>query len=199
MYTWRNLVIYNAVFKLKLENKRDKKLNKRAFTLIEMMIVISIITILIMTANPIFDKIIFKSRADEARATIQSINLAQQRYYHERGNYYPDSAGTVKNEQIISEAIKVDLSKSSNFNYFITKESDGNYTIKAVLRDDSWNTDCDSSESKICKMDGTLSKDEWVDSYSRGEDKHYLHFKYPDKISDDYSENGVSYEYLYDD
>ena len=174
-------------------------MNKKAFTLIEMMIVISIISILLMAATPVYDKIIFKSRADEAKSTIQSIALAQQRYHHEIGSYYPSAPSTVKNEQIIAKAIKVNLSNSTNFNYFITKESDGNYTIKAVLRDNSWSTDCDSSESKICKMNGTLSKDDWVDSYNRGEDRHYLLFKYPDKISDDYSEDGVSYEYLYDD
>ena len=41
----------------------------RGFTLIELMVVLSIITLLLTVAVPIYDKQILKARADEAKRT----------------------------------------------------------------------------------------------------------------------------------
>ena len=183
-------------------------MNKKAFTLIEMMIVIAIISALLMASMPIYNKMIFKSRADEAKATIHAIALAQERYFQEIGEYYPPIAtGEVTNENVIGDNLKVDLSKSNNFNYFITTDDsnnslDGNYTIKAMLRSDDWSICTTTTLTSKCKMSGSANIESWVSNYSNtdraNENKHYLEFRYPTKIDDDYSEGGISYEHLYE-
>jgi prepilin-type N-terminal cleavage/methylation domain-containing protein len=175
---------------------------KKAFTLIELMVVISIIALLLTLAMPTYNKQVLKGRADEAKSMIQAIAFAQERYKQEFGDYYPSNSSddTIKNEDLIYDELKIDLSKSNNFNYFlIRKKDEENYTIKAILRVD--NTKCiDKDKTKRCKNDTAPDLDSWVASYDdRAEDKYYLLFDYPNKIDDDYSVSGVSYEYLYGD
>ncbi|MEA2018214.1 MAG: prepilin-type N-terminal cleavage/methylation domain-containing protein [Campylobacterota bacterium] len=177
-------------------------MNKKAFTLIELMVVVSIIGILLTLAIPTYNKQILKGRADEAKSMIQAIAFAQERYKQERGDYYPPitATETIKNEALIYDELKIDLSKSNNFNYFLVRVSgDENYEIKAILRVD--NSICaDKTKSTRCKNDDSTDADSWVDAYTdKAENKYYLSFKYPQKIDDDYSVGGVSYEYLYGD
>ena len=174
---------------------------KRGFTLIELMIVLIIIGLLLTIAINPLTKMLFKSRSNEAKAVIQHIVFAEERYKQETGSFFP-SSGVVKNEEEIAKELKIDLSKSNNFNYFIeslTGADSGNFLIKVVLRADDFD-DCPNATSSltICKQPGTIEEDDWVKKYDdRGEDKYYLEFKYPNKLTGDYIEGGVSYEHLY--
>ncbi len=159
---------------------------------------------------------ILKSRAEEAKASIQAIVFAEERYRQEYGHYYPDS-GEVKSEGEIEKNLKIRLSHSNNFNYFISTESDtgyaglenvdGSFTVKAILRDGEWDICTTDDESEICKASGAISRDGWVDDYDTGEDRHFLLFRYPYFInmasdsstisSEGMIEGGILYEYLY--
>ncbi len=184
-------------------------MNKKAFTLIEMMIAVFIMSMLLVVATPIYKKRLLKSRTEEAKVVIQSIIFAEERYKQENGNFFPkyntDSIpanSEVKNEKLIAEALKINLSQSNNFNYTIKDLSgsdDGNFTIRAILRADSWDICTDGMvASTICKQNNTIDEDSWVKEYNRDENKHYLEFRYPNKLTGDYVEGGVSYEHLYD-
>jgi prepilin-type N-terminal cleavage/methylation domain-containing protein len=181
---------------------------KKAFTLIELIVTMSIVGILATIAIPIYEKMILKSRVEEAKATIQSIIFAQERYKQETGDYFPAKDSFVQNENNISKTLKVDLSKSNNFNYFITRvtntdslynsivNNDSNFTIKAVLR--GWDLCTDDTSATPCKQSGAENVDSWVEQYTRKETNHYILFRYPNKLSGgDYIDNGVDYEKLY--
>jgi len=180
------------------------------------MVAVSIISLLLVVATPSYKRMILKSRAEEAKATIQAIIFAEERYRQEYGHYYPDGR-EVKSEGEIEKNLKIRLSQSNNFNYFITTErdtgyggllnEDGNFTIKALLRDEDWDICTTDSEDEICKGSGAISRDGWVNDYDTGEDRHYILFRYPYLINMDSDsatissggllEGGVLYEYLY--
>jgi len=175
----------------------------KAFTLIEMMIAIFIISMLLVMAVPRYKKLIFKSKTEEAKAIIQSIIFAEERYRQENGYYYPNDGSAIKNERVISKNLKINLSNSNNFNYFIKDAggSDNNITITAVLRANN-NLCNDETISTVCKQIGTSNGDDWLNQYNRsvtGTLKHYIEFQYPTKLTGDYVENGISYEHLHDD
>jgi len=194
---------------------------RKGFTLIELMIVLTILSILITMSMPTFNNMLLKSRSEEAKAVIQSIIFAQERYKQENGDFYPKINSTtipadseVRNERVIAEALKINLSKSNNFIYTIEDLSgteDGNFTIKAILRDDDWNVCTTDTFSMLCKQDGSIDEDEWLSQYNRAEDKHYLEIRYPTRFSGtvtvggqaveitDFMQGGISYKNLYED
>jgi type IV pilus assembly protein PilE len=175
---------------------------RRAFTLIELIVAMSIIGILATIAIPIYERMILKSRADEAKAMIQAIVFAQERYKQERGKFYVESDGVIKNENAISENLKIKLSESNNFNYYIEElntSQDGNFTVKAILRPTSWGICTDTTISTKCKHTGAENVDSWVLNYNRAEDKHFIKFQYPLKLTGEYIDSGIDYEHLYDD
>lgn len=175
---------------------------KKGFTLIELTIVILIMGILTTMAVPTYKRMILKSRSSmEAGGIISSIVNAQERYKIENGVFYPNNDSTIKNESSIVKELKIKLSTSNNFNYFIEDLSgvdDGNFTIKVMLRADSWDSCTNSTPSTLCKQSGAIDEDDWVKQYNRAEDKHYLEFRYPNKLTGDFVEGGVSYEHLND-
>jgi prepilin-type N-terminal cleavage/methylation domain-containing protein len=185
--------------------KQDLKI-KKAFTLIELLVVISIISLLMTIAVPTYDKMILKARADEAKATIQAIAFAQERYHQEVGEYYPNNTEQISNENNIHENLKVDLSISNNFLYTIEGDNGDSYIISAYLRhEDAWD-ECgsNSADGFDCKQDGTRKHNSWVEAYedtiSSGElSYHYLQFQYPELLEGDYVEEGISYENLHKD
>jgi type IV pilus assembly protein PilE len=184
------------------------KNTKSSFTLIELLVTIAIVTTLLTVALPIYDKKVLKSRFDEAKVTIQAIALAQERYKLETGVYYSfdEDTGDIKNEDIISFTLRVDLAKSNNFVYHLVGVDDiddkQQYLVKAILRHNSWDTNCNSNNDDLCKQDDTIDEDEWTTKYSTGEEKHFIRFRYPTLIKDDESdvtqaENGIDYTNIY--
>ena len=175
---------------------------KKAFTLIELLVVLTILGILYTVAVPTYDNYILKSRFDEAKVTLQALMLAQERYKIENGHYFSLTSGTIDNEKIIANNLKVDLSTSNNFAYRLVGVEDiddiQQYRFKAILRPRSWVNDCDSYPSdleKTCKQNETQSADDWVSNYTRGTEKHYMEIRYPTPLPD--ALNGIDYTHIY--
>ena len=174
----------------------------KAFTLIELMVTVAIIGVLFSMAIPMYDKNILKNRFEsEAVVTLKSLQLAQEQFYNETGNYYTTTSdNTISNEDEISDNLKIDLKKSNNFIYQLLKTTtDQSYIIRAILRSEAWDTDCDGKSSTyICKQSNSRDEDIWVYSYSStiAIDKHYLELKYP-VPSSSASSNGIDYTNMY--
>jgi prepilin-type N-terminal cleavage/methylation domain-containing protein len=178
---------------------------KKGFTLIELLVVMAIVSILLTIAVPRYSDYILKVRAEEAKSMIMSLSLAQERYHQEIGDYYPNTPNSgstiVYNENLLSSTLKVDLAESNNFHYSISTSSNGNYTITATLRadigDDFGKLCTNTTASTKCKKDTSKNIDSWVDSYVRGNGKHYLSFQYPELLSGTDVESGVDFTNLY--
>lgn len=181
---------------------------KKAFTLIELLVVMAIVAILVTVGVPKYNDYVLKARAEEAKATIMAISMAQERYYQEYGKYYPDKpnsgTNTVYNENIISSVLKVNLASANNFHFTVQSkgDEDENYEIIATLRANS-GTDygklCTNTTnvSDKCKQETAQDFDSWVSSYERGAGKHYIIFDYPELLTGTEVENGIDFKYLY--
>lgn len=69
-------------------------MNKRAFSLIELMIVVAIIAFLAMVSVPTFTKFLVKAKRAEAYMNLNSIYAAQKAYWAEHGRYADSLLGT---------------------------------------------------------------------------------------------------------
>ena len=159
------------------------------------MVVLSIITLLLTVAVPAYDRQLLKARSDEAKLSIQMIAFAQERLFQETGRYFPADNTTTVNGEDISSNLRIDLTKSNNFNYkIISTNSGANYEVHAFLRIKN-NDDCDSSS--ICTQEGTANMDTWINNYTRGENKHLLRFTFPTLLVGDNVESDISFADLF--
>ena len=60
---------------------------KEGFTLLELMVVITILTILVLISFPLVMSQIGKARESEAKMNLSAIGLAQQEYFFEKGSF----------------------------------------------------------------------------------------------------------------
>jgi type IV pilus assembly protein PilA len=67
----------------------SKRLYRRGFTLIELMVVVAIIGILASIAIPNFNKFQARSKQSEARANLKAVFTAQRAFFQEKGRYSP--------------------------------------------------------------------------------------------------------------
>ena len=166
---------------------------KKSFTLIELMVSISIIFVILSIAVPKYNNHILKSRFDiEAVPTIQAIAMAQEEYKNEFGYYYPYNYinGTddmniddyMTNGKKIEEFLRINLNNTNNFLYGIYSEDGTNYTIRAVLRKsaiwDSSNCDTSNNSTRRCVATTTI-QDPWVNNYNTKWSNHYIDYSYP--------------------
>ena len=164
-------------------------MKKAAFTLIELMVSITIITILLGVAVPKYDNYILKGRFDtEAVPVILALAMVQEQYKNEFGSYYPRgylAADTfMSNGNKIQEFLKIDISNSNNFLYSIKTNSDGKeFTIRAILRKSTvWiNDNCDDVDdsTRRCVVSSN-EEDDWVSNHAnRGLSHYFIEYTYP--------------------
>jgi Tfp pilus assembly protein PilE len=149
------------------------------------MVSVAILGILMSIAIPTYQNYVLKGRFEEAKATLQAIVLAEERYRAYRGGYYPGNTNVV-NEQFLFEMLEVDLSESNNFIYSIQGTNDGSWFVaRATLRNaeiDDCTTPANNTSS-ICKQidttdidDDTGGIDDWVENFDTGTGKHYISY-----------------------
>jgi type IV pilus assembly protein PilE len=87
---------------------RDVELSKaRGFTLIELMIVVTVIAILLAVTMPLYQQHVLKSRRQEAKATLLRIAQLQERHYSANSTYldgtnYPTLLGLAAGAAVYS-------------------------------------------------------------------------------------------------
>lgn len=109
----------------------------KGFTIIELLIVVSIIGILATIAIPMFLGQRTKAMRTEAMTNLESIRMLEEQYYAEEGEYTPDlgvcSSGNPGNVALIKAelpAFKPGIAEDLYFSYCIEKDLDydGNIT-----------------------------------------------------------------------
>lgn len=184
--------------KIRLNNQfvhKDKAI-KKAFTLLELLVVLAIVGVLLGLGVPAYNNQVLKGRFEEAKLIIQAMMMAQERYHFEHGVYYTVTTGTIDNENLIHNNLKIDFTSSNNFLYTLVDSPDlQSYRIKAMLRDSSWNECSDLDPDSMCKQTGTRDEDTWVDSYNTGGSNHYIEARFPIPLPD--SVGGIDYAHLY--
>lgn len=116
-------------------------MEQRAFTIIEMLVVVVIIGILSALATLDFQKTIEKNRAKTAEYNLKSIYNAQKRYKLDNGSYFAcsNTAGAVKEEEIgkalFPNSINSDSFRNISdtlFSYDVQATEEGGYTATAT-------------------------------------------------------------------
>ena len=116
-------------------------MNKKAFTLIELLIVVALIGILSSIGVITFQGQIKASKQKKAEINLNSINLALQEYKSNNGSYYyVNSCSSTSNKTIndnLFDGVKNLAEKSEDmvFQYCITKRNEDGFTIKATNPD----------------------------------------------------------------
>jgi prepilin-type N-terminal cleavage/methylation domain-containing protein len=175
----------------------------KAFTLIELLVVLAILGVLFGMAIPSYDQYILKKRFDEAKVTLKAIMLAQEKYKIENGKYLKNTDGTkITNEEYISNKLRMNLSTSGNFVYSINEIDKTHYEVFANLR--YFNRVCDenTTSNSLCYQDTKHNHDEWIDTYTKGANNHFIRVRYPDRFSEDdegveHVEDGFDYTHIY--
>ncbi|MBQ3835468.1 MAG: prepilin-type N-terminal cleavage/methylation domain-containing protein [Elusimicrobia bacterium] len=90
-----------------------KKIKKKVgFTLIELVIVITLVTILSVISVPIYNNYIRDTKRSEAYIFLSRLRDAQQEYYHEYGTFY--NSTYTSNDTVL----KVDARNNKYFTWF---------------------------------------------------------------------------------
>ncbi len=87
-----NAIIFNP----KYQDQEDYKMNKSfnaGFTLIELMIVITIISILAMIAVPSYNNSVSKARRSDGQASLMDVMARQERFFTENNTYTTNLTG----------------------------------------------------------------------------------------------------------
>ncbi len=103
--------------------------NARAFTLIELMIVVAVVGILAAIAYPSYTQYVLKSRRSDAKAILLQMQLAQEKWRANNTSY----TSTLSN--ILPDSNKVSGTYYSNDRFYslsIPLASSNNYVVKAV-------------------------------------------------------------------
>lgn len=72
---------------LSIQKKRGKIMNRKGFTLIEVLMVVLIIGILASLALPQYTKVVERAKISEARSSLAAMRTAQNIYYLENDSY----------------------------------------------------------------------------------------------------------------
>ncbi len=104
---------------------------QRAFTLIEMLITVAIVTILAAIALPSYNSFIVKSEIRTAQSDLLALGLNFENRY-QRTLAYPVVPGDKNNTNGLKGIFKGWSPSGSNFKYEVTVTTASAYTIKAI-------------------------------------------------------------------
>ena len=96
-------------------------MNKKAFTLVELVIVIVIVGILSLVAVPLYRGYTRKAMSTEGKTVVKNIENSEKVYYAENFKYYPVSETSYDN------TLDVDLRTNKYFRSFKVELSDKGY------------------------------------------------------------------------
>lgn len=120
-------------------------LNKKAVTLIELMVTVIIIGILASIALPNFSRAFENTKAKEAVVSLQQIRSGERVYRVAEGSYWgPSSQGSSSDEHIghiksINNALQVflDYRAERNWNYYVQRLTADSFIATAARRSGS--------------------------------------------------------------
>ncbi len=105
---------------------------KRAFTILELCCVVAVIAIVTAMAVPLYDVLVRRARADEARTVLHAIAHAELRHYRDRGGYLecapegeiPDGPGAFPSDVPCWRELGVQVSGEVRYRYAVRLEDD---------------------------------------------------------------------------
>ena len=103
--------------------KKDRRTREAGFTLIELMIVLTIVGILAAMAIPRFMRTSTKTKQKEAQLLLKQIYTMERAYRQEYDTYYPGNGGTVVvNPGGIITRLDVEIMPSALYSYAVTSD-----------------------------------------------------------------------------
>ena len=99
------------------------RLNHDGFTLIELMIVVTVVGILAAIAVPAYQGYVREAHLNEAKPFLPDL-ASKERSYKTRNGTYCCSAGNL-DETVLSSGLNVDLNSSGNFCFVVICRDDG--------------------------------------------------------------------------
>lgn len=118
-------------------------------TLVEITVVMTIISILIVTAVPIFRETLEQSRVDVASSNLQAVWTAQRLYWAQYRKFSENLKLLEQNNLLDPGFISRNNKNGSPFYYDITKAGDNDFEARATRQNSSWNGEIEVDEKGI--------------------------------------------------
>lgn len=130
---------------------------QKAFTLIELMIVVVIIGILIMIAYPSYQEHLKTSRRADAKGALMGLSNAMERYFTETNSYEEAATSNADtgSPRIFSTTSPVD-GETAYYDLTITAATSTTYTLRATPISDS-----SQADNGFLEINHTQSKGRW--------------------------------------
>ena len=119
-----------------------KKINKKGFTLIEILIVVIIMGVLASIGIPQFAKALEKSKAADAREGLNHIYRAEIAYYGFRGGVYTNSMDELGPDVVLTKRywnFSINLSPSADTFTVIATRKSGSHSGQTITLDEKTN------------------------------------------------------------
>lgn len=113
-------------------------LSRRAFTILELCAVVAVIAVITAAAVPVYDVLVRRARADEARTVLHAIAHAELRHFRDRGGFLacapggevPDGPGSFPSDEPCWRELGIQLSGDVRYRYGVTLQ-DGSFLVTA--------------------------------------------------------------------